>query len=105
MKAVDGARPDGAVDEFSATSGKPIARIAEPPFQTGNPGGAITSGGGRVWVTDTNFYSYRGWVAELKAPTAAPIRVIGASSGHSSDRELRRSRSPGHPWADVRPPG
>ena len=42
-KAVDGARADGVVDEFSAATGQPIARIAGPPFRSGNPGGAITA--------------------------------------------------------------
>ena len=82
VKAVDGARPDGAVDEFSAASGRLITRIAAPPFRSGNPGGAITSDGAQVWATDTSFYSYRGWVAELSPRTGALVRVIGAKSGH-----------------------
>ncbi len=82
VKAVDGARPDGVVDEFSAATGQPIARIAGPPFRSGNPGGAIAADGARVWVTDTNFYSYRGWVAEFNAQTGGLVRVIGAKIGH-----------------------
>ena len=82
VKAVDGARPDGAVDEFSAATGRPIARIAAPPFRSDNPGGAITADGAGVWATDTNFYSHRGWVAELNARTGGLVRVIGARSGH-----------------------
>jgi DNA-binding beta-propeller fold protein YncE len=82
VKGVDGARPDGAVDEFSAATGRPIARIAGPPFRSDNPGGAITADGAGVWATDTNFYSYRGWVAELSARTGGLVRVIGARSGH-----------------------
>ena len=31
-KAVDGSRPDGAVDEFSAATGRLIRRMAAPPF-------------------------------------------------------------------------
>ena len=81
-KAVDGARPDGVVDEFSAATGQPIARIAGPPFRSGSPGGAITADGTRAWATDTNFYNYRGWVAELSARTGGLVRVIGAGSGH-----------------------
>jgi len=82
VKAVDGARPDGAVDEFSAATGRPITRIAGPPFRSDNPGGAIAAAGARIWATDTNFYSYRGWVAELSARTGGLVRVIGARSGH-----------------------
>jgi hypothetical protein len=82
VKAVDGARPDGAVDEFSAATGRLITRIATPPFRSDSPGGAITSDGDRVWATDTNFYSYRGWVAELSSGTGSLARVIGAKSGH-----------------------
>ena len=82
VKAVDGARPDGAVDEFSAATGRPITRIAAPPFRSDNPGGAITADGAGVWATDTNFYSHRGWVAELNARTGGLVRVIGARSGH-----------------------
>jgi sugar lactone lactonase YvrE len=82
VKAVDGARPDGAVDEFSAATGRLITRIAAPPFRSDDPGGAITSDGDRVWATDTNFYSYRGWVAELSSGTGGLVRVIGAKSGH-----------------------
>ena len=82
VKAVDGARPDGVVDEFSAATGQPIAHIAGPPFRSGNPGGAIAADGARVWVTDTNFYSYRGWVAEFSAQTGGLVRVIGAKIGH-----------------------
>jgi DNA-binding beta-propeller fold protein YncE len=82
VKAVDGARPDGVVDELSAATGQPIARMAGPPFRSGNPGGAITADGARVWATDTNFYSHRGWVAELSARTGGLVRAIGARSGH-----------------------
>jgi hypothetical protein len=82
VKAVDGARPDGVVDEFSAATGQPIARIAGPPFRSGNPGGAITADGARIWATDTNLYSYRGWVAELSGGTGGLVRVIGARVGH-----------------------
>jgi DNA-binding beta-propeller fold protein YncE len=81
-KAVDGARPDGVVDEFSATTGRPIARITGPPFRSGDPGGAITADGTRIWATDTNLYSYRGWVAELSGGTGGLVRVIGAKVGH-----------------------
>jgi DNA-binding beta-propeller fold protein YncE len=83
VKAVDGARPDGAIDEFSSATGRLIGRITGPPFRSANPGGAITSDGARVWATDTNFYSFRGWVAELGARGAGTlIRVIGARAGH-----------------------
>ena len=82
VKAVDGARPDGAVDEFSAVTGRPIARFAGPPFRSDNPGGAIAAEGAHIWATDTSFYSYRGWVAELSARTGGLVRVIGARSGH-----------------------
>jgi len=78
-KAVDGARPDGAVDEFSAATGQPTGRLAGPPFHSDSPGGAITTDGGRVWATDTNFYTNRGWVAELGG---GPVRVIGGRDGH-----------------------
>ena len=73
---------DGAVDEFSAATGQPIGRIAGPPFRSGSPGGAITADGARVRTTDTNFYSYRGWVAELSAKTGGLVLVIGAWVGH-----------------------
>ena len=82
VKAVDGARPDGAVDEFSSTTGRLIGRSTGPPFLSANPGGAITSDGTDVWATDTNFYSFRGWVAELSARTGTLMRVIGARGGH-----------------------
>jgi hypothetical protein len=81
VKAVDGARPDGAVDEFSAATGRLVGRISGTPFRSGNPGGAITDNAGRVWATDTDFSTDRGWVAELGAATGATIRVIGAGSG------------------------
>jgi hypothetical protein len=81
VKAVDGARPVGAVDEFSVATGRRVGRIAGPAFQSGNPGGAITDDAGRGWATDTNFYTDRGWVAELSAPTGGVVRVIGAGSG------------------------
>ena len=81
-KAVDGARPHGVVDEFSAATGQPIARIAGSPFTSGNPGGAITADAGSAWATDTNFYSYRGWVAQLSAQTGGLVRIIGARGGH-----------------------
>jgi hypothetical protein len=71
-----------AVDEFSAATGRPIARTAGPPFWSDNPGGAIAAEGAHIWATDTNFYSYRGWVAELSARTGGLVRVIGARSGH-----------------------
>ena len=82
VKAVDGARPDGAVDEFSSTTGRLIGRSTGPPFLSANPGGAITSDGTDVWATDTNFYSFRGWVAELSARTGTLMRVVGARGGH-----------------------
>ena len=82
VKAVDGTGPDGAVDEFSAAPGRPMTRIAAAPFRSDNPGGAITSDGDHVWATDTNFYGYRGWVAELSTRSGGLARVIGAKSGH-----------------------
>lgn len=81
VKAVDGARPDGAVDEFSPTTGRLIGRSTGPPFLSANPGGAITSDGAYVWATDTNFYSFLGWVAELSARTGTLMRVFGARGG------------------------
>jgi hypothetical protein len=74
-------RPDGAVDEFGAATGQPVRRVAVPPFRSGSPGGAITVDGDRVWATDTNFYSNRGWVAGFSASTGALVRVIGARNG------------------------
>ena len=76
------ARPDGVVDEFSAATGQPVRRIGVPPFRSGSPGGAITVDGDRVWATDTNFATNRGWVAGLSAGTGAVVRVIGARNGH-----------------------
>jgi DNA-binding beta-propeller fold protein YncE len=74
-KAVDGTRPDGSVAELS-TSGGLIRDISGSPFRADSPGGAIAAAGGYVWVTDTSFYSYRGWVAEISSSTGAVIRVI-----------------------------
>ena len=83
VKAVDGARPDGAVDEFSAATGRPIARIAGAAVPVGQPrAGRSRPTAPGVWATDTNFYSHRGWVAELNARTGGLVRVIGARSGH-----------------------
>jgi DNA-binding beta-propeller fold protein YncE len=76
-KAVDGSRPEGAVAEFSAGSGQLVRYISGVPFRPDNPGGAIVADGGGIWVTDTDFYSHRGWVAELRAATGAVVRVIG----------------------------
>jgi DNA-binding beta-propeller fold protein YncE len=75
-KAVDGTRPDGAVAEFSAGSGRLVRYLSGVPFQPDNPGGAIAAAGGGIWVTDTNFYSHRGWVAEVSAATGRLARVI-----------------------------
>jgi hypothetical protein len=83
VKAVDGTGPDGAVDEFSAASGRLITRIAAAPFRSDNPGGAITPDGDKVWATDTGFYGNRGWVAELSSRSGGLARVIGAKSGHT----------------------
>ena len=76
VKAVDGARPDGSVAELSAATGRLVRNIDGPPFRAAVPGGAIAAGGGAVWVTGSNFYGYRHWLAELSAATGALIRVI-----------------------------
>ena len=75
MKAVDGARPDGSVAELSAASGR-LKNIGGPPFRSAAPGGEIAAGSGGIWVTGTNFYTYRAWLAELSATTGALLRVI-----------------------------
>ncbi len=75
-KAVDGTGPDGSVAELSAGSGRLIRDVSGMPFRSGNPGGAIAADGADVWLTDTNFYSQRGWVAELSAATGALVRVV-----------------------------
>ncbi len=75
-KAVDGAGPHGSVAEFSAGTGRRIRNITGAPFGSDSPGGAIAADGGDVWVTDTNFYSDRGWVAGLSAATGALVRLI-----------------------------
>ena len=76
VKAVDGARPDGSVAELSAATGRLVRNIDGPPFRAAVPGGAIAAGGGAVWVTGSNFYGYRHWLAELSAATGALVRVI-----------------------------
>ena len=76
VKAVDGARPDGSVAELSAATGRLVRNIGCAPFRAAVPGGAIAAGGGAVWVTGTNFYGYRNWLAELSAATGALVRVI-----------------------------
>jgi hypothetical protein len=66
---------------YTHSSARRIAPGASCCYQT-NPGGTITSDGDHVWATDTNFYSYRGWVAELSTRTGGLARVIGARTGH-----------------------
>ena len=76
VKAVDGSRPDGSVAELSAATGRLVRNIGGPPFRSAVPGGAIAAGGGAVWVTGSDFYGYRHWLAELSAATGALVRVI-----------------------------
>ena len=76
VKAVDGSRPDGSVAELSAAAGRLVRNIGAPPFRSAVPGGAIAAGGGAVWVTGSDFYGYRHWLAELSAATGALVRVI-----------------------------
>ncbi len=76
VKAVDGNRPEGSVAELGAVSGRLIRNIGGPPFRSAIPGGEIAAGGGGIWVTGTNFYSYRPWLAEISAATGTLLRVI-----------------------------
>jgi hypothetical protein len=80
VKAVDGARPDGSVAELSAATGRLVRNIGGAPFRSSVPGGAIAAGGGAVWVTGSNFYGYRHWLAELSAATGGgAVWVTGSN--------------------------
>ena len=65
-----------SVAELSGDTGRLVKNIGGPPFRSAAPGGEIAAGSGGIWVTDTNFYSYRAWLVELSPATGALLRVI-----------------------------